>query len=237
MRAAIVEDECPATERLKQYCADYGAEKRRQIKADSFSDPAAFLEQYSPAYDLVLLDIQMPGMNGMRLAERLRETDSEVLIVFVTNMAQYAVQGYRVAALDFILKPISYFQFSQMMDRVFRCLEQRRPASLVVTSRRETYRIPVAEICYIESQNHKLLIHREDSVLEAWTALSAVEENLPPRQFSRINAGTLVNLGKVAGVRRDNVQLLSGEELPIARRRKKEFCADLAYYYGEKSYV
>ncbi len=237
MRAAIIEDEQSEAERLKQYCADYGAETRRQIAAEAFSDPAAFLEQYSPAYDLVLLDIQMPGMNGMRLAERLREMDSEVLIVFVTNMVQYAVQGYRVAALDFLLKPISYFQFAQMMDRVFRCLEQRRPASLIVTSKRDTYRIPVERICYIESQNHKLLIHKEDGVLEAWTALSAVEENLPPRQFSRVNAGMLVNLGKVAGVRRDNVQLLSGEELPIARRRKKECCGDLAFYYWEKSYV
>ncbi|MCD7919046.1 MAG: LytTR family DNA-binding domain-containing protein [Clostridiales bacterium] len=237
MRTAIVEDEQLEGDRLKQYCANYEAEKHRQIVADSFSNPVAFLEQYNPSYDLVLLDIQMPGMNGMRLAERLRELDSEVLIAFVTNMAQYAVQGYRVAALDFILKPVSYFQFSQMMDRVFRCLEQRRPASLIVTSKRDTYRIPVADICYIESQNHKLLIHMEGDVLEAWTALTAVEESLPPHQFSRVNAGMLVNLGKVAGVRRDNVQLLSGEELPIARRRKKEFCADLAYYYGEKSYV
>lgn len=237
MRTAIVEDERPATERLKQYCAAYGAEKRKRIATDTFSDPAAFLEQYSASYDLVLLDIQMPGMNGMRLAERLREMDSEVLIVFVTNMAQYAVQGYQVAALDFILKPISYFQFSRMMDRAFRCLEQRNPASLIVTSKRDTHRIPVADICYIESQNHKLLIHKEDGVLEAWMALSTVEESLPPHQFSRVNAGMLVNLGKVAGVQRDNVQLLSGEELPIARRRKKEFCADLAYYYGEKSYV
>ncbi len=237
MHTAIVEDEQVEIKRLKQYCADYGAEKRRQITADSFSDPAAFLEQYSASYDLVLLDIQMPGMDGMRLAERLREMDSEVLIVFVTNMAQYAVQGYRVAALDFLLKPVSYFQFSQMMDRVFRCLEQRNPASLVVTSRRDTHRIPIACICYIESQNHKLVFHMEDGVLEVWTALSAVEASLPPRQFSRVNAGMLVNLGKVAGVQRDNVQLLSGEELPIARRRKKEFCADLAYYYGEKSYV
>ncbi|MCD7856293.1 MAG: LytTR family DNA-binding domain-containing protein [Clostridiales bacterium] len=237
MRTAIVEDERPAAERLGQYCANYEAETGRHIVTDTFADPAAFLEQYSPAYDLVLLDIQMPGMNGMRLAERLREMDSKVLIVFVTNMAQYAVQGYQVAALDFILKPISYFQFSRMMDRAFRCLEQRNPASLIVTSKRDTYRIPVADICYIESQNHKLLIHREGGVLEAWTALSAVEESLPPRQFSRVNAGMLVNLGKVAGVQRDNVQLLSGEELPIARRRKKEFCANLAYYYGEKSYV
>ncbi|MCD8342349.1 MAG: LytTR family DNA-binding domain-containing protein [Clostridiales bacterium] len=237
MRAAIVEDERPEAELLKQYCADYEAETGRHISADCFADPVAFLEQYSPTFDLVLLDIQMPGMNGMRLAERLRELDSDVLIVFVTNMAQYAVQGYQVAALDFILKPISYFQFSKMMDRVFRCLEQRRPASLIVTSKRDTYRIPVGRICYIESQNHKLFFHMEDSVLEAWTALSAVEESLPPHLFSRINMGTLVNLGKVVGVRKDNVQLQSGEELPIARRRKKEFCADLAYYYGEKSYV
>jgi DNA-binding LytR/AlgR family response regulator len=141
-----------------------------------------------------------------------------------------------VEALDFILKPISYFEFSNMMDKVVKTLQQREFDSLIVCTNRETRRIRVAQVAYIEVQRHKLFYHLQDEVLEAWGSLAALEESLPDKMFSRINSGTIVNLNHVLSVREDEV-VLSKETLPLSRRRKKEFLSDLAHYFGEERSV
>ncbi len=236
MQVAIVEDEQQAANRLEQFFVRYAAQNKKEIHTETFFDPLPFANQYKPVYDLIMLDIRMPNINGINLAEEIRDQDDQVIIVFVTNMAQYAVKGYKVDALDFILKPITYYQFSMTLDKVFRCLSHRDSLSLIMTSKRKTFRINVNEIQYIESHNHKLYFYLDDRELEVWSTLSAVEESLPTGTFSKINAGTLVNLQKVTSVQQDSV-LLNDTELPLSRRRKKEFCADLAHYYGEKKYV
>lgn len=109
IRIAIVEDETVYKEQLIEYLKEFEQERSETLKIDTFSDGDEIVENYQAQFDIILMDIQMNFMDGMSAAEEIRKIDSEVVIIFITNLAQYAIKGYEVDALDYILKPISYF--------------------------------------------------------------------------------------------------------------------------------
>lgn len=232
IKVAVVEDQQEESDILRGFLADYAEKTQTQIAVDVFNDSVAFVGGYSAIYQLLLLDIQMPFIDGMSAAEKIRMIDQNVSIVFVTNMAQFAVRGYKVDAVDFILKPVSYFEFSHMMDKVMHRLSQQNQDSLIVSTNREVRRISASRVIYIEVQRHRLFYHLEDCVLESWGTLASLEESLPPKMFSKVNSGMLVNLNHVTSVKEDEV-FVGKEGLPLSRRRKKEFLTDLAHYFGE----
>ena len=118
IRVAIVEDEAEIREQLMGYVQRYTRQYGTAFEVKTFADGLEILEDYRPAYDLILLDIEMKHLDGMETARRIRELDPEVMLVFITNMAQYAIKGYAVGALDYVLKPVPYFAFSQQLQKV-----------------------------------------------------------------------------------------------------------------------
>lgn len=117
IRIAIVDDSKPDREALRECLKRYGEEHRQKFDITEFEDGEDIVTNYSADYDLILMDIEMAFLNGMRAAEKIRELDQTVLLIFTTNMPQYAIQGYKVNAMDYMLKPISYFSFSETMTR------------------------------------------------------------------------------------------------------------------------
>ena len=111
-KIAVVEDNDAMRAQLCGFIAQYAQESGHQLDVTAFSDGAQLVEPYRPGFDIIFLDIEMPKLGGMPTAERIRRQDPDVVLVFVTNMAQYAIRGYEVDALDFVLKPVSYYQFS-----------------------------------------------------------------------------------------------------------------------------
>lgn len=114
---AIVDDSRPDREALKECLRRYGEENRQKFDIAEFEDGEDIVTNYTADFDMILMDIEMAFLNGMRAAERIRELDQTVLLIFTTNMPQYAIQGYKVNAMDYMLKPISYFSFSETMSR------------------------------------------------------------------------------------------------------------------------
>ena len=103
---AIVEDEKLYIDQLQEYISRYREEKRLSIKTTVFCDGEDIVEDYRGDYDIILFDIQMKFMDGMTAAEKIREIDQEVKILFITNMTQYAIRGYQVDAMDYVVKPV-----------------------------------------------------------------------------------------------------------------------------------
>ena len=155
LRCAIVEDSPRELEHLKECLARYSAERDIPLETTAFGDAASFLEHYRADYDIVFMDIELPGINGMEAAHRLREIDQQVILIFVTNMAQFAVKGYEVDALDYIIKPAQYGPLSIKLDRA---AQRWRAAaeSVMVALPTGTQRLLLWEIYYIEVQGHKL---------------------------------------------------------------------------------
>ena len=131
---ALVEDEQSAADVLSSFIARYGEERDEQFEVTHFSNAIDF-EMTRRRFDLVFMDIQMPGINGMEAARLLRTYDAETPIIFVTNLAQYAVKGYEVDALDFIVKPITYFNFRMRMDKAMRHIRRNAGHSVMVSTR------------------------------------------------------------------------------------------------------
>ena len=231
MRVAIVEDEAESAAVLQAHFARYGKERGCTFAADVYTDAESFITGYRPDYDLVLFDIEMPGMNGMKGAQKLREVDPYVPIVFVTNMARYAVKGYSVGAIDFIIKPVGYFDFSTMVDKVRRLRAAQEERMISVTSAGVIRRIPVSHILYVEIYRHKLTFHTVEGDIEAWGSLSEVEAQLPAESFCRCNNSFLVNFKYVDGVEKEEVTI-GKVRLPVSHLRRKDFLAAIARYLG-----
>ena len=123
IRIAIVEDEESFRKRLIHYCEIYSKEKGEKASPVSFSNGMEFLESFRGTFDLVLMDISMPHMDGMECARRLRQRDEQVPIIFITSMAQYAIRGYEVEAMGFMIKPVQYEEFAMKLERVRRRLQ------------------------------------------------------------------------------------------------------------------
>ena len=159
IRIAIVEDAAFDRQVLRDCLREYGQETGTELLITEFTGGTAFLEQYQEDLDLIFMDIMMDGLDGLTTARKLRRRDDKVLLVFVTSMLQYAVQGYSVDAMDFIVKPVTYTGLKLCMDRVVRRLNETAPVRLRFTNREGTHSVDAAEICYIESLEHKIVVN------------------------------------------------------------------------------
>ena len=235
-KAAVVEDEREAAERIAEYLGRFGGENGETFDVSYYGDAEAFLAGYDPECDIVFMDIQLPDMSGMDAARALRAVDSEVTLVFVTSMVQYAVSGYEVSALDFIVKPVSYPNFAMKMKRVLRERRLRAPRSdeLSLSGEGGVRRVSVSSVKYIEVVGHHLIFHTFDGDADVCGALGEMEKTLAGKGFSRCNNCYLVNLRHVSEIRPASC-IVGGEEVQISRRRRKAFMDDLTAYVGGAS--
>ena len=223
---ALVEDEQSAADVLSSFIARYGEERDEQFEVTHFSN-AIYFEMTRRRFDLVFMDIQMPGINGMEAARLLRTYDAETPIIFVTNLAQYAVKGYEVDALDFIVKPITYFNFRMRMDKAMRHIRRNSGRSVSVSTRDGMRVIPLADIEYVEVSRHDLSYHLvgEAEPLVVYGSLRAFEQEVDGGPFVRISNSCLVNMNHIRAARGQTVTLSNGDVLYFSRSRKREALA------------
>ena len=178
IRVAIVEDEAAVRDQLMGYVQRYMRQYDAQIEVTMFTDGVEILEEYRPVYDIIFLDVEMQHLDGMETASRIRALDSDVLLIFITNMAQYAIKGYAVGALDYVLKPVPYFAFSQQLQKAVGQLARRARRYLAVPVDGGMRRLDEASVYYIESEGHRIHFYTEDGDFSAPGALKAWEEKL-----------------------------------------------------------
>lgn len=231
IRVAIVEDEAEIREQLMGYVQRYTRQYGTAFEVKTFADGLEILEDYRPAYDLILLDIEMKHLDGMETARRIRELDPDVMLVFITNMAQYAIRGYSVGALDYVLKPVPYFAFSQQLLKAVSRLEKRAKRYLTVPVEGGLRRLDTASIYYLESEGHRVHFYTDEGDFSAPGALKTFEEKLAACPFARCNSGYLVNLAQVRELRQSTVQV-GPCELQVSRPKRKAFLAALTDYIG-----
>lgn len=125
-RIAIVEDQEETRECLNRFTRQYAGEQGLQVEISLIADGSEIAEHYTPGFDIIFMDVEMPRLDGFGAAEAIRAVDAEVVLVFVTNMAQYAIRGYEVDALDYVLKPVNYYQFCTKLSRAIQRVQRRR---------------------------------------------------------------------------------------------------------------
>lgn len=231
LRIAVVEDDGDSRRQLIQLLHQYEKENMQKMELYPFSDGQQLLENYHADFEAIFLDIEMPGLDGLETARRLRGLDEQVAIVFVTNAAGYAVKGYSVNALDYIVKPLNYETLCGSMRKILKYTEQNRERDVTLVTNDGIKRFFSTGIFWVEVNNHRLIFHTNEGEIRARGSLKTAEEMLSTMHFSKCNSGTLVNLRHVYAVK-GNLVVVAGDTLPISRGRKKEFLQELSDYIG-----
>ncbi len=220
-RIHMVEDEDAAAGNLRALLLRYASERGLDFSISRDSSALPFMERKA-SYDLVFLDIQMPGINGMEAAEALRQHDQTTPIVFVTNLAQYAVKGYEVNALDFVVKPVTYGSLAMCMDRALRMADRNRTANIVIQSREGAHILPLDELVCVEVRDHDLVYRMMDGTeVHTRGSLSKVAKELTGRPLVKISQSCIANMALIRLVRQDGLVMADGSTLWFSRAGKK----------------
>ena len=224
INAIICDDDPASLEQMNGYlrklCRQYGAE----VNSIFCTDGDMLLNRYQEKTDLLFLDVEMPLLDGIRAAEQIREKDEKVIIVFMSRFEKYAVKGYYAGAWRYLLKPVSWEDFSREMEKPVQKLLKEKDRILSVKNDRGMYAIPVDNIYYLEVNTKKNVdIHLEEEVIEAYKTLASIEIQLPEENFFRCHNSFLVNLDHIAKAENGFIYLRNGERAELSRRRRKEF--------------
>ena len=231
LNLAIVEDDPVCAAQLKENVERFCREQQITLQLAMFSDGLEIAEHYRPGWDAIFLDIKMEHLDGMAAARRIREQDPAVLILFITSMARYAIHGYEVEALDFVLKPVHYPKLAMKLRKVVEIVNRRENRSLMISEDGRMHRLLSTQILYIEVANRHLHIHTPERVYVSNGALSKLEKQLEGLPFARCSQSFLVNLHYVRSVERDTV-FVQGEALPLSRSKQRAFLQALSDYMG-----
>lgn len=229
---AIVEDDHTASKTLSDYLLRYTQENHVQFKISTFSDAVSMLDNYSADYDIIFMDIHMPYLNGMDAAHRLRALDQKVILIFVTSLTQYAVEGYEVSALSYIIKPVKYYDFALKLSRAVSRVPLVNSTKFELHTKAGTIRLDPQDIRYVESHGHHLTFYTLSGEYTQYSSLSRLEEQLAEYDFARCNSCYLVNLRYVRDIKGYTAVLDTGE-LKISQPRKKAFLHALESYGAE----
>lgn len=229
---AVCDDAPKITDSLKKSIEEYGAFRQKEIRVLLYHSGEELLERYVSEIDILFLDIQMPGINGIAAAEKIRQKNQKVLIIFLTSFMKYALDGYRVNASNYLVKPVSRKRLYLELDRWIGELKKKEEPFLAVHNDHGAYKVLLKTIRYIETYQRNLMIHTDTADLICYQKLKEVEASAAPYGFVRSHASYLVNVFYVQTVEKGEMRLITGEVLPIGRTRKKAFMEQLGRYWG-----
>lgn len=231
LRIAVVEDEKLYSDLLLSYFERVRVEEKIELSCTLFWDGMSFLDEYDSRFDIVFMDIAMPHMNGLEAAKRLREKDRLVPLIFITALAQYAIKGYEVDALDFLVKPVQYELFLLKLKKAIFYLNKDAETSYTITTSAGMQKVPVRDIRYIESSKHYLIFHTASGEVKMRGSMKDILPFFLDKGFAAINSSLLINLCAVENVKGSEA-VVAGERLLIARVYKVEFMKKLTAYIG-----
>lgn len=234
LHIAICDDETDFVTHLTTLIQQYAAETGEEIKTTAYYDGMELVERYDTSIDLIFLDIQMRLLDGLHTAQRIRELDENVGIIFLTTLTQYGLEGYQYQAADYIIKPIKYVRLKAELNQWLKKHRHNDSPSIVVVNDSGKYKIALKSLRYVETFNRKLLLHTEQENIISYKSMKEMEQELSQAGFARCHTSYLVNLFYVKGVQKLEITLITGEQIPISQPKRKAFMEQLTRYWGER---
>ncbi|MBD5457603.1 MAG: response regulator transcription factor [Lachnospiraceae bacterium] len=225
MNIAVCDDEKILREQLQELLRNQETSCRIE-SIDSFETGNGLLAA-KKRYDIIFLDIQMEGMNGIETARTLRKRNEDTVLIFVTGLKDYVFEAFDVAAFHYLLKPVQEEKFAEVFERAVAETEksdqkENGTRQLLIRRRNRSIKLEKAHILYVESRQRKVLIHTMQELLEVYATMNGLEKELG-EQFYRCHRGYLVNLSCITGYTGDTITLCNGENIYLAREKYHEF--------------
>lgn len=228
-KIAVVDDEAESAEKLRQCFSQYTEECGEAFNVVEFKNGLNFLDEYTADFDLVILDIDMPIMNGLQVAKVLRKIDPTVALMFVTVIAKYAINGYEVDALDYVLKPVNYHTFKPKIARALAHSNRRRQTYLTLPVSQGEIVVEISSLDWVEVLDHTIVYHTSRGDYKAYGTLQTAERLLPAKNFFKCNRSSIINLRNIT--RFDGTAVWLGEiRFPLGSTRKKAFIEAMNEY-------
>ncbi len=229
MRIAIVDDEKAVLDQLAGYISQYAAERRVRLDVCPFLSGDQLLASGDMNYDIIVFDIDMPGISGLDTARKIRETDENVVILFVTNIAQYAINGYEVDAVDYIIKPVGYYDFAMKFQKAVRRAERNLGNQMVIETVDGPVLLDTDKVLYVEVMGHYVIYHTFDGDHRVRASMKEHEDALRAYHFSRCHKSYLVNLKHLKRINASEV-IVGEYSVPLGRAFKDSVMADYMDY-------
>lgn len=230
---AICDDEKEFVIYLTDLLDRYAAETGEEIKVTAYYDGMELIEKYDTGIDLIFLDIQMRLMDGLRAAEHVRRMDEKVGIIFLTTLTQYGLEGYKYQAANYIIKPMKYVRLKAEMDQWLKRHRKDDSPSMVIANDSGKYKVFLKSLRYVETFNRNLLLHTEQENIICYKSMKEMERKLQDAGFVRCHTSYIVNLFYVKGIKKLDIELVTGEIIPVSQPKRKEFMEQLADYWGD----
>lgn len=231
MRVAIVDDTQEDALRLEENLERFSRRTGVELTPVRFADGQQFVQAGQEQFDLVIMDIDMPGMDGMQAARLLRQNDPEVPLMFVTNMPQYALAGYEVDAIDYVIKPVEFGDFDLKLQKALRYMRRDREPQLALQTATGVVAVRPRDILYVESTLHYLNYHTLSGEYRVRGIMTQAERELANCHFARCARSFLVNLRYVTAIEGEDV-MLGSQRIRITRTRRAEFMERFSRFLG-----
>ncbi len=224
LRIAICDDRAEQRALLHRATEAYFAshDSDRCIKITDFSSPLDFLDSLprSGGYDIVLLDICMPGLNGIDVAREIRQRKDSTEIIFVTTSSEFAIDAFRLKAAHYVVKPFTREQFEDAMHRAMERFSQKEPRRILLQSENGVLEtVDIDDILYIESLRYYRIVHTKSTqIQENRRSLASIKEELDtlaPEQFILPYRGYIANQNAIRSISPDAILMQNGATIPI----------------------
>jgi two-component system, LytTR family, response regulator LytT len=233
INVSICDDEQSGIDVLLKYIDRWASQHKENIKTKTYHSPDILLADFDGSVDILLLDIKMKEMNGVETARILRKRNSEVCIIFITSMAEAAIECYSVRAFSFLTKPLSYAEFDLEFTDAVRVTTGRRDDYLLINTDNSLNKVNIHNILYIEVLDHTISLHLNDGrQLQCYGSMRDFESRVKDKGFFRCHSGYLVNYSYIEKISSSQIQLRGGAQIPLSRHRKNEFLSEICRYVG-----
>lgn len=232
LNIAICDDNEKICDYLEHKLLGYSIRNNLECSIDKFHNGQDLLDGLSRQTDLLFLDIEMEGINGMDTAKQLRRTNKNVLIVFLTAYDQFVFESFKVSAFQYLLKPLKDEDFTETMDAV--CSQLFQPEDVFTFHfQNQIYSVRYHDILYIEVMRGKLFLYCDDQTYRYSGTLDEIESILADHDFYRIHRSYLINIGRIQSYDNNKIIMANGDEIPISKYRRNAFKESYISYWSK----